>query len=421
MNEVDNSILSAFEDNDIERRFVADCNEVIHFKLVRSQDDIESEEVEFQPEMSHQVFGKTEKIFGYNDLKIDMYYTAGWLRTYINISFKEKIDPSVIGLPADNVIEILSKFLEHDYFENIDLFVNSLKEESKFKPSGSLIDSISVNENGCKNIYEVYHVHVSNTDNNFFEGYYQRLQRFLIWYIDGASFVDVDDDRWNYFIMYEKYTTKENESAYAVTGLTTVYEYYAYPNNKRPRISQMLILPPFQNQGLAVHLMNSMYKFYSTDKNVIDITVEDPTDGCQAIRDFIDLCRCENLPCFSNENLKKGYKKEIENELREKFQIHKKQARRIYEILLLRTINKANEEEYKNYRIQVKNRLNAPFQKMNSTMRRMNYTFKPDEVKEVAVLQKPEVRFNTLKNLYDELEKQYEHVLERFENRAVSV
>lgn len=100
-----------------------------------------------------------------------MYYTAGWLRTYINISFKEKIDPSVIGLPvsvhksnyeyfffsviintcsllnlqADNVIEILSKFLEHDYFENIDLFVNSLKEESKFKPSGSLIDSISVN------------------------------------------------------------------------------------------------------------------------------------------------------------------------------------------------------------------------------------------------------------------------------------
>lgn len=53
------------------------------------------------------------------------------------------------------------------------------------------------------------------------------------------------------------------------------------------------------------------------------VSVEDPTDGCQAIRDFIDLCRCENLPCFSNENLKKGYKKEIENELREKFQIHK--------------------------------------------------------------------------------------------------
>lgn len=187
-------------------------------------------------------------------MRIEIYYSAGWLRTYINVSFKEKIDPSVIGLPvstsilidyelfcdkcllffvlllhlqADNVMEILSKFLTHDYFENIDLFVNSLKEEPKFKPSGTLIDSISLNgtfrlkcfklivtninkalilicsvaENGCKRKYEVYHVHVSNTDGNFFEGYYQRLQRFLIWYIDGASFVDVDDDRWNYFIM----------------------------------------------------------------------------------------------------------------------------------------------------------------------------------------------------------------------------
>lgn len=51
--------------------------------------------------------------------------------------------------------------------------------------------------------------------------------------------------------------------------------------------------------------------------------MEDPNDACQAIRDFVDLRRCENLPCFSKENLKKGYKKEIENELREKFQIHK--------------------------------------------------------------------------------------------------
>lgn len=75
-----------------------------------------------------------------------------------------------------------------------------------------------------------------------------------------------------YVYRYEKYTTKDNESAYAVTGLITVYEYYAYPNNKRPRISQMLILPTFQNRGLAVHLLNSMYKFYSTDKSVIDIT-----------------------------------------------------------------------------------------------------------------------------------------------------
>lgn len=39
-----------------------------------------------------------------------------------------------------------------------------------------------------------------------------------------------------------------------------------------------------------------------------------------------------------------------------------KQARRLYEIMLLRKVNKADEEQYRKYRIQVKNRLNAPFQ-----------------------------------------------------------
>lgn len=42
----------------------------------------------------------SEKIFGYKDLKIELFYTAGWLRTYVNVTYKEKIDPSVLGLPV---------------------------------------------------------------------------------------------------------------------------------------------------------------------------------------------------------------------------------------------------------------------------------------------------------------------------------
>lgn len=54
-------------------------------------------------------------------------------------------------------------------------------------------------------------------------------------------------------------------------------------------------------------------------------------------------------------------------------------------------------------------------------MRRMNHTFKPNEVQEANILQKPEVRFNTLKNLYDELEQHYERVLRRYENQRSTV
>lgn len=63
-----------------------------------------------------------------------------------------------------------------------------------------------------------------------------------------------------------------NETCYGIVGLSTVYEYYAYPENIRPRISQLLILPPFQNCGLATRLLQSIYKFYGSNKDVVDIT-----------------------------------------------------------------------------------------------------------------------------------------------------
>lgn len=49
-------------------------------------------------------------------------------------------------------------------------------------------------------------------------------------------------------------------------------------------------------------------------------------------------------------------------------------------------------------------------------MRRMNHTFKPQEIEEANVLQKPEVRYESLTRQYNDLEDQYERVLERFEN-----
>lgn len=38
---------------------------------------------------------------------------------------------------------------------------------------------------------------------------------------------------------------------YATVGYSTVYLYYAYPEHIRPRISQMLVLPPFQKLGIG--------------------------------------------------------------------------------------------------------------------------------------------------------------------------
>jgi histone acetyltransferase 1 len=70
---------------------------------------------------------------------------------------------------------------------------------------------------------------------------------------------------------YEKYCLDGN-TRYAIAGYATVYEYYAYPDNTRPRISQMLVLPPFQHNGVGVQLLDKIYRYYISQPRVVDIT-----------------------------------------------------------------------------------------------------------------------------------------------------
>lgn len=51
-----------------------------------------------------------------------------------------------------------------------------------------------------------------------------------------------------------------------------MYEYYAYPDNTRPRISQMLVLPPFQRNGVGLQLLDKIYRYYISQPRVVDIT-----------------------------------------------------------------------------------------------------------------------------------------------------
>lgn len=57
------------------------------------------------------------------------------------------------------------------------------------------------------------------------------------------------------FSSYEKYKNKNGNWCYASVGYSTIYKYYAYPNNTRARLSQILILPPFQRLGIGTKMI----------------------------------------------------------------------------------------------------------------------------------------------------------------------
>lgn len=73
-------------------------------------------------------------------------------------------------------------------------------------------------------------------------------------------------------LRYEKYKTSEGNTAYAFIGYSTVYQFYVYPEQIRPRVAQMLILPPFQRQGLGSELLSAIYGFYRSNPAVKEIT-----------------------------------------------------------------------------------------------------------------------------------------------------
>lgn len=45
----------------------------------------------FHPDMCHQIFGENETIFGYKDLKIRLYYSAGSLDIFFDINYSESV------------------------------------------------------------------------------------------------------------------------------------------------------------------------------------------------------------------------------------------------------------------------------------------------------------------------------------------
>lgn len=55
-------------------------------------------------------------------------------------------------------------------------------------------------------------------------------------------------------------------------GFCTVYAFYAYPESTRMRVSQILVLPPYQRQGVGRLLLQAVYRL-ADQQQALDVTV----------------------------------------------------------------------------------------------------------------------------------------------------
>uniref|UniRef100_A0A182MER9 Histone acetyltransferase type B catalytic subunit n=1 Tax=Anopheles culicifacies TaxID=139723 RepID=A0A182MER9_9DIPT len=401
--------------------YALDCT---RFRMVRDEADVENEELVFAPEMAHQIFGESESIFGYRDLKIEIMASAGPLDLYFDISYTKKVEElQTEGLKADDVEKSLAEMVENgSYYTNLDEFKRiHASKTAEFRPQGTKVDEFTYPLNGQGTGTRTFEVYVASAENAEYMKFHTRLEMFSFWYIDGFSRVEIDP-LWLFFTVYERYEAdNNNESAsndsanvrYATVGYVSVYQYYSYPKNVRPRVSQILILPPFQKLGIATRLIkHTTYEYFRKMENVTDITYEEPIEAIQHIRSVIDAKRCKELSAFAPDKLLAGFSKDMLHQARETYLINPKQCRVVYEILRLGVTDTDNVEQYRAYRIEVKKRLNMNYSRHRRDLARAK---KRGMDVTVAMCGLPNVseRIESLNAEYKEVENIYGQVLQK--------
>jgi len=204
-----------------------------------------------------------------------------------------------------------------------------------------------------------------------------------------------------FFLLYEKRKRSQtgtnsgilsasgSNDRYVTVGYLSVYNYYAFPDKTRSRVSQMLIFPPYQRNGHGATLMEAVYMDACKNSKVLDVTAESPSDGFMQLRDYVTSNMCVKLAAFKNaDSLKKGYNEEMAKEALAAYKLPKLQSRRCYEILRLQFTNENNENEWRDYRIDVKKRLYKPFIQKNKFARNAT-TMSNDKGKEAEDKDKP--------------------------------
>ncbi|KAI8380970.1 acyl-CoA N-acyltransferase [Radiomyces spectabilis] len=379
------------------------CNttEAMQLRLVRQQqgDFAASEPTiydDIQPEFTYSMFGQHETAFGYKELSIKIYYTSGSLRPYLHIDYSDKYVPASSsksdGAPevqADDIEAILKGYLPPDYCKNYDEFSRYVREDSvDFKPNGEkLAEYTRESEEGEEETFEIYKS--SFTDHSF-RKLHRRMQFFVPLFVEGATYIDDEDEKWEIYTIYKREGTLQ-AYRYHFVGYCTAYPFFCWPDNTRMRISQFLVLPPFQQQGHGSKLYQTLYQYFTARKDVIELTVEDPNQEFCDMRDKNDFRHLLHQHAF--DGVSAPVPEATVKELCKKYKLTERQVHRCIEIYLLSGLNKLNADDYRTYRLQVKERL---------------YNFNREALADME----PEERKAKLHETYLSIEEDYHRLLE---------
>ncbi|KAI8638809.1 acyl-CoA N-acyltransferase [Parasitella parasitica] len=349
----------------------------------------------FHPEFSYPIFGDHETAFGYKDLTLKLKYASGSLRPFISMDYSSKYQAASSSSisedsQADDLIKILEDYLPRGYLTNQNEFTDVIRSDyTTFKPLGEKIHEYTrENDDGSLEQFEIFKNSFSNTK---FREYHSRMQLFVLLFIEGSSYIEDDDEKWEIYTSFKHERINDTEDAYHFIGYSTTYPFYCWPENIRMRISQFLVLPPYKKQGHGSKLYQTIYELFLSRNEICEITVEDPNEEFSDMRDKNDIRYMLEHGAFKG--LKAPVSQDKIQELCNKYKLTNRQTQRCIEMYLLSNVDKLNAKEYKAYRLQVKQRL---------------YSFNFDVLREMEESERKE----KLEQTYLGVEEDYHRLLE---------
>lgn len=263
-----------------------------------------------------------------------------------------------------------------------------------------------------------------------------RIQILVSLFIEGGTPIATESteerekdplDRWTIYFLYQKRPRRDEPGkyTYVFAGYCTVYRFYIFrptisdkstseldfelPKKNisftefpcRSRISQFIILEPFQHKGNGQRLYNTIYEVLLEDPKTFEITVEDPNEAFDVLRDRADLTFLRQQPEFNDIKINTGVtlpqegplpsdivNKTALDTIRKKFKIAPRQFSRLTEMHLMsklpesvrtdikaevegkgkKAASKAEEHEYRLWKLFTKSRINAQNKEQLATL-----------------------------------------------------
>ncbi|KAL0910186.1 hypothetical protein M5K25_021137 [Dendrobium thyrsiflorum] len=272
-----------------------EANKCIKIFLVSSKDEVGAKDgFCIDPMDLNQFFGEDGKIYGYKDLMINIWLSSVSFYAYADISYASAVDG---GKGITDLKLALQDIFGEALLEKID-FLQTFSTESHCIRStisaGTVLRCYSFNENAESSdnlsdgsFIEVVRMELCSLPVGLL---YSRLVPLTFLLIDGSSPIDVTDSKWDIYFAVKKIQSQTGDYDLRLLGFATVYRFYHHPESTRLRLSQILVLPPYQGKGHGRRLLETVNSV-AIAENVYDLTVEEPSEYLQYLRSCFDTLR----------------------------------------------------------------------------------------------------------------------------------